>query len=160
MSKPDIQIKPLTAADLSALPRLFDYNDPAEMIAENTRGLEQGAIGIWGMYADGVIIGELRAKLLSDDPDFAVPHRRVYLYAFRVLNEYQGKGLGTRLITHVIDELAAVGYGEFTVGVEEGSAAARHIYNKLGFAKVIARKREAYQGDEYEYDLLLRQHIL
>ena len=43
-----------------------------------------------------------------------------------------------------------------TVGVEDNNARARYMYEKNGFAEPIARIKESYQGDSYEYDLLLK----
>lgn len=151
-----MKIKKLTTADLPELLKLFEYNNPAEMLAENKQGLENGEIDIWGVYENDKLVGELRAKYKSMDNDFAMPNKRVYLYAFRINKEYQNKGLGTSLFESVLKYLTAKGYSEFTVGVDDDNIIARHLYNKLGFTKIIARKQETYQNDTYEYALLLR----
>ena len=52
--------------------------------------------------------------------------------------------------------LAENGYSEFTVGVEDDNTRARYMYEKNGFTEPIARIKECYQGDSYEYDLLLK----
>ena len=82
---------------------------------------------------------------------------RVYLSAFRVLKEYQGKGLGQNLLNFVIKDLEAKGYTEFTIGVEDDNENALHIYKKFGFNKIIARLNEEYEGNSYEYNLYLRE---
>ena len=56
-----------------------------------------------------------------------------------------------------LKELEKQGYYEFTVGVEDDNIRARYIYKKYGFNTVISRQKESYQGDSYEYDLLLKQ---
>ena len=88
----------------------------------------------------------------------AAKGRRVYLYAFRILPEYQGKGLGKYLLNSVIQNLSDMGYSEFTVGVEDDNSKAIHIYKSFGFSEIIARKKEKYQGYAYEYNLYLRNH--
>ena len=55
----------------------------------------------------------------------------------------------------VIEELRDQDYTEFTVGVEDDNDRARHIYEKFGFTKFLSRKSEEYQGNKYEYDLIL-----
>ena len=64
--------------------------------------------------------------------------------------------LGSYLLKTVIDELENSGYHELTVGVEDDNIHARYMYEKCGFVTQVARIRETYQGDSYEYDLLLR----
>lgn len=68
---------------------------------------------------------------------------------------YQGKGLGS--YETVIDELNAICYHELTIGVEDDNIRARHMYEKYGFIHLIALIKETYQGDSFEYDLLLRK---
>lgn len=94
---------------------------------------------------------------ISNDNRFAKKGKRAYLYAFRIHQKYQGKGLGNFLIENVLATLKENGYNEFTVGVEDSNARARYMYKKHGFTEPIARIKESYQGDSYEYDLLLKK---
>lgn len=84
-----------------------------------------------------------------------IPNRRVYLDAFRVDKKYQGQGLGQKLINYCIDYLTNIGYIEFTIGVEDDTEKAKHIYFKLGFTDAIDKGH----GDEFdpsEYILYLK----
>ena len=149
-------IRPLTAAELPILTQLFDYNDPTEMIKQNELDMKGGNIDIFVMFDDDRPIGELHATYESDD-ERAVKEKRAYLFAFRIHEDYQGRGYGKQLLQSVIDTLNEKGYTEFTVGVEDDNVRAKHIYNSLGFTELIARKYEEYQGDGYEYGLYLRR---
>ena len=150
-------VKALSISDVPILTALFKYKDVDEMIAENTRDIETGIIDIFALFDRDKIIGELRVKYISDDKRFAVKGKRAYLYAFRIHENYQGKGLGSYLLENVLTMLKENGYSEFTVGVEDDNARARYMYEKNGFKEPIARIKESYQGDSYEYDLLLRR---
>ena len=150
-------VRKLNTSELSILTNLFNYKDVDDMIAENTRDIESGVIDIFALFDNEKIIGELRAKYISDDNRFAEKGRRVYLYAFRIHKDYQGKGLGSYLLENVLTILKENGYSEFTVGVEDDNTKARYMYEKYGFTEPIARIKESYQGDSYEYDLLLRK---
>ena len=150
-------VKALSISDVPILTALFKYKDVDEMIAENTRDIETGIIDIFALFDRDKIIGELRVKYISDDKRFAVKGKRAYLYAFRIHENYQGKGLGSYLLENVLTRLKENGYSEFTVGVEDDNARARYMYEKNGFKEPIARIKESYQGDSYEYDLLLRR---
>lgn len=150
-------VRKLKISELPLLTQLFNYKNVDEMIAENTRDIENSIIDIFALFDGAKIIGELRVKYISDDNRFAVKGKRAYLYAFRVHKKYQGKGLGNFLLENVLTILTENGYNEFTIGVEDDNARARYMYEKHGFTEPIARIKESYQGDSYEYDLLLRK---
>ena len=151
-------IKRITPANLPILTQLFNYNDPAEMIEQNERDMKGGTIDIFVMFDNDRPIGELHAAYKSDD-ERAVKGKRVYLFAFRIHEDYQGRGYGKRLLQSVIDTFAKQGYYEFTVGVEDDNVRAKHIYDSFGFTELIARKYEECQGDGYEYGLYLRRSL-
>lgn len=149
-------VRKLKATELSILTTLFKYKDVDDMIAENTSDIENDVIDIFALFDGKKIIGEVRAKYVSDDERFAEKGKRAYLYAFRIHENYQGKGLGSYLLENVLTMLKQNGYSEFTVGVEDDNARARYMYEKYGFAEPITRIKESFQGDSYEYDLLLK----
>ena len=111
---------------------------------------------IFALFDNDKLIGELHVKYESEDKREAVRGRRAYLFAFRVREEMQGRGIGKHLLQSVLDILAQQGYTEFTIGVEDDNERAIHIYQSAGFDKVVARKAETYQGDSYEYNLYLK----
>ncbi len=150
-------VRKLKTAELPLLTQLFNYKNVDEMIAENTRDIETGIIDVFALFDKDKIIGELRVKYISDDNRFAEKGKRAYLYAFRIHQKYQGKGLGNFLLEDVLTILTENGYNEFTVGVEDTNLKARHMYEKHGFTESVARIKESYQGDSYEYDLLLKK---
>ncbi len=150
-------VRKLKVSEIPKLTELFKYKDVNEMIVENTKEIENGVIDIFGLFDGDKIIGELRAKYISDDNRFAIKDKRAYLYAFRIHKEYQGKGLGNFLLENVLNILQENGYSEFTVGVEDDNLKARYMYEKHWFTEPIARIKESYQGDSYEYDLLLKR---
>lgn len=152
-----LTIREATVADLPRLPDLFDYNDVPAMIAVNTHRITSGKHSIFLLLDDDDLIGELHVTWRSDDPLIAIEGQRAYLSAFRIREDKQGYGYGTFLLKHVINAISMGMYQEITVGVEDDNTRAKHMYAKLGFTERIARCRESYQGDEYEFDLLLRR---
>ncbi len=150
-------VRKLKVSEIPKLTELFKYKDVNEMIVENTKEIENGVIDIFALFDRDRIIGELRVKYISDDDRFTEKGKRAYLYAFRIHKKYQGKGLGNFLLENVMTLLAENGYSEFTVGVEDNNARARYMYEKHGFTESVARIKESYQGDSYEYELLLKR---
>ncbi len=153
-------VRKLKVLELPILTQLFNYKDIDDMIFENTRNIQNGIVDIFALFDDNKLIGELHVKYDNEDKDFAEKEKRAYLFAFRIHKDYQGKGLGSYLLETVIDELNSNGYHELTVGVEDDNIRARYMYEKHGFVHPISRIKETYQGDSYEYDLLLRKETL
>ena len=153
----NLTLRPMTASELSALTVLFDYNDVPAMIAENTRLIESGSFSIYLLFEDGNLIGELHVTWRSDDPLAAIDGQRAYLSAYRIREDRQGLGYGQALLRGVIAAIEARGYREITIGVEDDNLCAKHLYRKFGFTEFVERRSESYQGDRYEYDLLLRR---
>lgn len=150
-------VRKITVNELPKLTELFDYNDIDAMLAENTSLIKNGATDIFILLDGEKLLGELHVSYESNDKLEAVRGVRAYLSAYRVHKDFQGMGLGKFLMKSVIDTLAAEGYSEFTVGVEDDNDRALHIYKEFGFSEVIARKYEEYQGDGYEYNLYLKR---
>ena len=155
----ELTLRPMSAAELNALTALFDYNDVPAMIAENTRLIESGAFSIYLLFEGSELIGELHVTWRSDDPLAAIDGQRAYLSAYRIREDRQGLGYGQYLLREVIRLIEEAGYREITIGVEEDNARANHLYRKFGFTEFVERRSECYQGDAYEYDLLLRRCI-
>ena len=157
MNRTDYTVRKITVSELPRLTELFDYNDIDAMIEENTSCIQNGVMDIFILLDGEKLIGELHVSYESNDRLEAFRGVRAYLSAYRVHKDFQGMGLGKFLMNSVIDTLAAEGYSEFTVGVEDDNDRALHIYKEFGFGEVIARKYEEYQGDGYEYNLYLKQ---
>lgn len=152
-----LTIRVATPTDLPRLPELFDYNDVPAMIAEHSRRISTGEFSIFLLLENSDLIGELHVTWRSDDPRFAIAGQRAYLSAFRVRKGKQGVGYGSFLLDGVISIIDQGMYQEITVGVEDDNPRARHMYETRGFTDRIARCRESYQGDSYEFDLLMRK---
>lgn len=152
-----LTVRPLEAHELRSLTALFRYNDVPAMIGHNAALLEAGSDSIYLLFADDTLVGELHVSWFGDDSDKAVAGQRAYLYALRIRDEWQGRGLGQHLLKEVLQTIADRGCREVSIGVESDNAPARHIYAKLGFTEWIARKEESYQGDSYGYDLYLKR---
>ena len=152
----DLTIRPAAVSDLPRLTALFDYNDISAMIAEHTQRIESGEFSVFLLLAGEELIGELHVTWRGGDPQFVINGQRAYLSAFRIRQDQQGHGLGQRLLSGVLQAIAQRGYREVTIGVEDDNRTALHLYAKFGFTTWLARCRESYQGDCYEYDLYLK----
>ena len=153
----NIVIRKLKTNELSILTSLHDYEDVEDMLASNKLRIENGEIDIFSLFEREKLVGELRVMYKHEDSLFTISGKRVYLYAFRIHKNFQSHGYGRKLMNYIIDLLKKEGYTEFTIGVEDDNDTAKHIYQSLGFTELLARKKESYQGDSYEYNLYLKR---
>ncbi len=119
--------------------------------------LKKNLIDVFIIENENEFIGEITINYVNRDLiTQTIPKQRVYLEALRVSKEFQGKGLGQKLIDYCINILTNEGYTEFTIGVLEDNEIAKHIYFKYGFTEAIDKG----QGDEFdsrEYTLYLKR---
>ncbi len=148
----------IAKAEFDRLHDLFPDDEPLWQKYRDMRlkELDQKEIDIYVIERGDVVIGELSASYVSHTlPTEAIPGRRAYLQAFRVEKEYQGVGLGQRLLQFTLSDLERRGYTEFTIGVGEENELAMHIYFKFGFTEAIDQGR----GDKFDptdYTLYMR----
>ena len=94
-----MNIRTLNTGELNLLFQLFDYNDPDEMIAENTVDIKRREKSIYSaLFQEDRLIGEIRAAYVHNDERHAVRNKRVYLFAFRIHKDFQGRGYGQFLL--------------------------------------------------------------
>lgn len=155
--KNKLTFRKLKIEELGILTELFNYKNIDEMIEENTENILNEVRDIFVLFYEDKLIGELHISYENENHLFAQKGKRAYLFAYRIHKDFQGKGFGKILLENTLKELENQGYYEFTVGVEDDNIRARYIYEKYGFNTVISRQKESYQGNSYEYDLLLKQ---
>jgi ribosomal protein S18 acetylase RimI-like enzyme len=78
-------------------------------------------------------IGQVFIHLPDAQPALRRPRRRGYLYALRVLEPFQGHGLGTHLILAAEAILQERGYQWVVIAVAKDNPGARRLYERLGY---------------------------
>ena len=105
---------------------------------------------------NGQIICEATAAIHSSvvqNADGLVDHNTAYLFAFRTIEEYQGKGYFSKLFSFLLDDLRGKGYQKVTLGVEPDEIKNKEIYSHYGFNEFIKIAKEVYpNGEEIEVE--------
>lgn len=154
-----IKFRMISEDGFGSLKKLFPGDEKAweKYRAQCISRLAAHEMDIYAMETEAGVIGELTVNYISHElQSETIPSRRVYLAAFRLEKDCQGKGLGQKLFVHVLKSMEAKGYTEFTIGVEDDNEIAKHIYFKYGFVEPI----DHGDGDEFdptEYTLYLRK---
>lgn len=107
-------------------------------------------------FLDGKIICEATAaisKVGVENSFKLVDEKTAYLYAFRTIEEYQGKGYFSKLFKYMLEDLKNKGYEKVTIGVEPTELKNKKIYQKYGFIEHIKDAKEIYpNGEEVEVE--------
>ena len=82
-------------------------------------------------------IGEGALVLDMDDPDYTIPGKRVYVSRMIVKKEYRNCGIGSEILTFLIEKAKEMGFEEMTIGVDKDNSIALHLYKKYGFTEVL-----------------------
>lgn len=133
----DIQLRPATAADIPAVllvtaaayaPYAGRLTPPSSALNETEqavrRYLQKG--GVIVAEVDGRIVGAVRYEPYAD---------YVYLGRLAVLPEYQGRGIGRRLVEAVEEWAALLGLDEVRLGVRLELTENRDLYRHLGYVE-------------------------
>lgn len=95
----------------------------------------------WTVEHESELIGELYAFYDLEDKDFADGDNTAYLCAFRIREDYRGKGIGTKLLCEVLSSLKGAGYTRATIGVSPGEERNIKLYQSQGF---ITKVKDCY----------------
>lgn len=123
-------------ADAQEMLALWEYSDipkispTARFFSDN---ISLGNTEFWTIDHDDELIGELYVFKNLEDKDFADGKSRAYLAAFRVREDYRGRGLGSQLMNTVFEHLKEIGFETATIGVDETEEHNIQLYQRLGF---------------------------
>lgn len=108
---------------------------------------KKGAILSYYGILNGAIICEATAAVRPEafpNSDRLIGEKTAYLYAFRTVEEYQGKGYFSKLFQFMLKDLRRKGFEKATLGVEPAEEKNRKIYEHYGFTEKIKSSTETY----------------
>lgn len=115
--------------------------------------IESGNRLVFVYKINGEFIGEGALVLHTDDPDYTIPGKRVYVSRMIVKKEYRNRGIGGELLAFLIRKAKEMGFEEMTIGVDKNNTTALHLYRKFGFTEVLFDGKD--ENGEY-YKLMKR----
>lgn len=80
-------------------------------------------------------IGQIFIQLQSNNPRIADGQKRAYLYSFRVMDMFRGKGIGTMLIKTAESMIIERRFSTMTIAVAKENIGALRLYERLGYRK-------------------------
>lgn len=129
----DVVIRRATRQDLDGLEWEGQYSHYRRVFRANFDDMQRGQRMLWVAEAGGKLVGQVFVQLLSADSNYADGARRAYLYAFRVRPEWQGFGLGTRIMERAEADLIDRGFRVAVIAAGRDNPRARALYERLGY---------------------------
>lgn len=112
-----------------------------------SENFQKGYILSYYGILNGAIICEATAAMKPEafpDSDRLIGDKTAYLYAFRTVEEYQGKGYFSKLLKFMLKDLRQKGFTKATLGVEPAEEKNKKIYKHYGFTEKIKSSTETY----------------
>ena len=86
---------------------------------------------------DDEFIGEISLVFDTNDSDYTMDGRRIYVSHLIVKPEKRRNGIGKRLVEYATDKAKEMGYSEMSIGVDLDNYPALKLYADSGFDKIL-----------------------
>lgn len=116
--------------------------------------IKEGKRIVYIYKINGEFIGEGNIVFETEDSDYTIADKRVYLSHLIVKKEFRNHGIGMQLLDFLISTAKEMGYSEITLGVDSDNYQAVHMYKKKGF-EIFKTASDKY--GEY-YKMILKTH--
>jgi ribosomal protein S18 acetylase RimI-like enzyme len=128
-----VVVRPLREGELEALEWEGIYTKYRRIYSQTYNDVLRGQRLMLVAAAEAVLVGQIFIQLSSSESNYADGYSRAYLYSLRVRPEWQGQGLGTRLIRAAEDALRARGFTLAVIAAGKDNPGARRLYERLGY---------------------------
>ena len=144
-----IRIAPLEAADLD---ELMEIENRSFSLPWSRASYEEfwplPSISIWIAREGSAVVGYYLLQHVGDEME---------LHTFAVKPECRRRGIGTRLLKHMLEQVRHCGARHVFLQVRPSNAAACALYEKFGF--VVVGKRRRYYRDNDEDAFVMRLDV-
>ena len=146
--------------ELSNMPEIAEHFEtippvPMETTLALWQYIQNGIVSLWGIHTGDRIIGG--AGYYAQPPGTRLSHSATFfLY---IEPGYWGKGIGTKTIQFLEEEVRKKGYRRMECMVADTNPRAIRLYEQLGF-ELEGKKREAFNIDGRYVDLLMLGKVL
>ncbi len=151
-SSENIVIEPLKLEDYHKCSNI--WNMKAQPLTEKWKEeIAEGNRLVYIYKINDEFIGEGALVLDTGEPDYTIQGKRVYVSRMIVKKEYRNRGIGSEILTFLIQKAEEMGFCEMTIGVDKNNENALHLYRKFGFTEVLFDGAD----DDGEYFKLMKR---
>jgi ribosomal protein S18 acetylase RimI-like enzyme len=128
-----VVIRSLRDGDLAALEWDGQYTRFRRVFQQTYDDMVRGQRLMIVAVAGLTMVGQVFVQLSSTEARYADGHNRGYVYSLRVRPEWQGRGIGTRLMLAAEEGLRARGYRTAVIAAGKDNPGAKRLYERLGY---------------------------
>ena len=147
----DYHIQKVNPEKYNKINNLWDISKNREMSKKWYDELLSGNRITFVCMERGEHLGQCDLVFDTNDPDYTIENKRIYLSRMIVKPECRNRGIGNLLINYLSNYAKNLGYEEMSLGVDIINIGARWLYERNGFTNII------FVGeDERKYVKLLK----
>lgn len=128
-----VVIRAAVESDLEALEWGGAYVHYRRVFRQTFDGAQRGQRLMLVAVSGEAMVGQVFVQWSSTERHFADGVERAYLYALRVRPEWQGRGVGSRLLAAAEGELIARGFTIAVIAAGMHNPGARRLYERQGY---------------------------
>ena len=133
----EYQMQQLHAADFQKCADLWNMKKQRALAERFYSDLQSGKRVTWVCEQNGALLGEISLVLDMNDPEYTIPHKRAYVSHLIVKKDCRRQGIGSALVTYLIEQAKQMGLQELSIGVDLDNFAALRLYAKAGFDRIL-----------------------
>lgn len=149
----DFEIIELSPAEFEKCGNIWNMKQQEKLANQFYGELISGNRVTYVCKQDNEFIGEISLVFDTNDSDYTIDKRRVYVSHLIVKPEKRQNGLGKRLVEYATDKAKEMGYSEMSIGVDLDNYPALKLYADSGFDKIL------FIGEDHQgkYVMLLKE---
>lgn len=128
-----IVIRLATASDLPKLEWYGQFTHFRTLFTRTFREQQQGQRLMLVADCNNFPVGQVFVQLHNQEFHPSKGQKRAYLYSLRVMDMFQGKGIGTRLLQQAESIVSKAGYSWTSIAAAKDNPPARRLYQKHGY---------------------------
>jgi ribosomal protein S18 acetylase RimI-like enzyme len=131
---PGVRLRPALAEEegaVASLRRACGWS--ADSVGQQFRAMFEGRRTIWIAECDGYLVGTITIEWQADDRQLADGRTAAHISNLVVHHRYRRRGIGAGLLGAAERAAAQRGCATMTIGVDDGNAYARRMYERRGY---------------------------
>lgn len=133
----DFEIIELSPAEFEKCGNIWNMKQQEKLANQFYGELISGNRVTYVCKQDNEFIGEISLVFDTNDSDYTIDKRRVYVSHLIVKPEKRRNGLGKRLVEYATDKAKEMGYSEMSIDVDLDNYPALKLYADSGFDKIL-----------------------
>ena len=125
-----------------------------------SKNIDDGKCYVYGIDIFGKIVGRVCLSTELKDKSLADGKTVCYLSHLYVNSRFRGRGIGSKLVNHVIDNAKKMGFSYITLGVDETIDKNVNLYKRLGFNTLVGQWKNSSNKETGNNCIVLKKDLM